>query len=654
MKSSQSVSFFQHWCLLFISLFSLDFLFRILAQIPFDSTQVVRILLFNGVFSGFLCAGFAFLKKTLMLVVISFILLCLSLLGITQLTYVRYMNAYYSISVFLSSLHRVEGYVQDFIMSFKPMSLMLFLPVFFYSGVMWAGVKKHNNRTSLITILSGILISYMVHELSMRSLMWNTTQSRSIQLTDLYHQPYLLDLGMREFGFIRTMIQDGLLSINPPEEIELVEVEVITEPIQTEPILEISDLRMIDDAAWLSLAALEKDPILQNIDAYLLNRPISKLNDQSALFKDKNLVLVMIEAFDYSAMDPILTPTLTMLASEGWLFDTYYSPQYTCATGESEFMALTSLIPRANTCSPNTFTNNTYSKSLFELFNQAGYLSTSYHNYSDKFYERTPLHENMGSSMFYNNDDLNIKTLKGWPSDVNLMNEALPHFIENSPFFSFIITSSTHFPYDSDSTLGNRYLDQVQAVHPDLPLNIQRYQSKAMELDLALTTLIQGLKEQGVYESTVLVLFSDHFPLNTPKEDLLLASDPTLNRSYGYNINKTPMIIFTPGLTSQRISIPSSTLDLLPTLANLFDLNHDPRYYFGSDIFDLEANHRVAFASMNWLNTVGMYSIYKDKFTPNDESIGLSKDEIQSINDRLSQDAQISTLILKHDYYKNR
>ena len=108
----------------------------------------------------------------------------------------------------------------------------------------------------------------------------------------------------------------------------------------------------------------------------------------SGVFEGKNLILIMVEAFDLSAIREDVTPTLYRLSKEGWYFDNYYTPKYSCTTGESEFIALTSIIPSSSVCTPNTYRNNNYSRALFQLFNQKGYVSTSYHNWNDEFYER--------------------------------------------------------------------------------------------------------------------------------------------------------------------------------------------------------------------------------------------------------------------------
>lgn len=169
----------------------------------------------------------------------------------------------------------------------------------------------------------------------------------------------------------------------------------------------------------------ETDSVIKNLHEYYMNQEITPKNDYTGLFKDKNLIMIMVESLDMSAINKDLTPTLYRLAHEGWYFDNYYAPKFSCTTGESEFIALTSIIPSNTVCTPYTYLNNNYSTSIFNLFNDSNYTSTSYHSVSDKYYPRKTLHKNMGSSYFYNADDLDTEIANGWPSDYTLITTGL-------------------------------------------------------------------------------------------------------------------------------------------------------------------------------------------------------------------------------------
>ena len=264
------------------------------------------------------------------------------------------------------------------------------------------------------------------------------------------------------------------------------------------------------------------------------------------------------------------------------------------------------------------------------------------------------MHQLFGSEHFYNREELDIPILKGWPSDVNLMDEAFAIFRQREPYFSFIITSSTHFPYDEDSTLGNRYLDEIDAVHPEYPMNIKRYISKAMEVDKAMARLLELLESSGQLEDTVLMLFGDHFPLKTERQDLLDYSNPMGDRNIGYDINRLPMILYHSETKGEVISKTMSSFDILPTVANLFDLDYDPRLAFGVDIFDENQSALVMYPSLIWNNDIGFYNVYKHQFNPYDTNNRLSDEEVKQINETVKIYAEISYQILKRDYFSKR
>jgi len=630
---------------------SIELLFRWFNQFNIYDAHVVRILIFSLSVSLGIFVVSSLLPKKSQLFLLNFSLFFLAFIALTQVSYRLYMNANYSFRLFFSMASRVNDYASDFTKYIKIENCIVFIPFILFLVFSIKQSKHNTEKYQWKKLIIPTILVFVIHFVGILSLNWFNQDTLPIKVRELYDNPYIADLSLNQLGLSRFIIRDTrnlLLGTKETEEvIEIIPEEVI---IISEPSYE----RIIDDTAWMDKMNNESNETIKIIDEYLMNRPITPRNEYTGLFKDKNLVYIMVEAFDFMAIDEQLTPTLYKLTQDGFFFDHFFSPQYSCATGESEFIGLTSLIPRTGICSPNTYTNNTYKTSIFNLFNKEGYYSSSYHNYSDKFYQRTDLHVNLGSTKFYNNDDLEIKTLKGWPSDVNLMEEAFKIYGAQEKFFSYIITSSTHFPYDIDSTLGNRYIEQISSIYPDLPMNVMRYKSKAMELDKSIETLINLLSAQGILDDTVIILYGDHFPLKTEKQVFLDYGDPYQNRNQGFNMNILPMIIYNSEVKGTQISKVSSTFDLVPTIANLFDLDYDPRFYFGVDIFDTTQERVVPYASLSWNNEFGAYSVSSAKFFPFDENNTLTQDEITRISKIIKQNSDISYRLLKNDYFSYR
>lgn len=218
--------------------------------------------------------------------------------------------------------------------------------------------------------------------------------------------------------------------------------------------------------------------------------------------------------------------------------------------------------------------------------------------------------------------------------------------MNEEPFFSLIISSSMHWPYDSNSNLGDKYLNIINEVHPDYPIEIKRYLSKSMEFDKAMEKLIELLKEKDVYENTVITLFSDHHPfklsISSIQEHSLLR-----DRYSEHGEDLTPFIIYNPTIKPHVYSNIMSTFDQTPTLANLFGLNYDSRLYIGTDIFSNEAT--VIFPNSDWINEEGIFISSKNQFTGNMED-----DYISSISLDVQNAFNVSYLIMNNDYFKNR
>ena len=160
-----------------------------------------------------------------------------------------------------------------------------------------------------------------------------------------------------------------------------------------------------------------------------------------------------------------------------------------------------------------------------------------------------------------------------------------------------------YFPYDESSYYGDVYYDEINAVHPDYPRDIKRYLSTAMELDKALANLLDKLEQNGQLEKTVLCLYADHRPYWLNESLVKEITSQYVDRSMTYGYHKTPFIIYNSELEGQKFDMLCSTLDNLPTIANMFNLNYDPRLYVGVDIYSEDAT--VIDANRNWFDKDG-------------------------------------------------
>ena len=408
--------------------------------------------------------------------------------------------------------------------------------------------------------------------------------------------------------------------------------------------------RIIDDTAWDLLLNDPNNNAQQNtLNDYFKNRYITEKNDYTGIFKDKNLVVVMLESVNNIILDSRYFPNMAKIYSEGMSFENAYSPRNSCSTGNNEMSAMISQFSIYQTCTANIYKENVYKNSIFGLFNDAGYNTTSYHNYTEQYYYRNEIHTNMGSTRYYGVQDLGIpyeSAYQEWPSDVELVEKSYNIFGKNDKYMAFLTSVSPHQPYYRTSILGSKNIDLF--ADTDYSIELKRYMSKLKELDLALGHLMDRLKADGELDNTVIVLFADHYPYGLDNKDL--------NSYFEYNveelnvIDKTPFVIYNSGLEGGDFPQYTSYINILPTLANMFELDYDPRLYVGTDLFSESYENRVIFADGSWEDEHAFYNAATSKIVYKGE-LQYSVEDIKKINTNITNRIKMSNLAIKTDYF---
>lgn len=652
-EPSKNHSFLKLFLLLFGSFSIIEMIFQWITFHTILEKSFLRILLFDAVMSLVTAFWLSFLKPKLSKWILLFLVFVSATYNIAQLGFYNFMGNYMSLNNATDQGGKVVDYVVEFIRYIKPIYYLCYLPVVFLLILYFFQkdfLKKERwNAKNLVIVLTTTIFLHIL-SLSTLTIPWFQNENQIKTNKELYKAPTLIELSLKQFGTNRFLWRDFIYMVFPSGKDSTIDLEQTsdnTDTSTTEDPEEKNYERTLDDSLWKEKASEETNDTMKSLDSYFLSQNITEKNEMTGVFEGKNLILIMVEAFDLSAINETVAPTLYKMANEGWYFDNYYTPKYSCTTGESEFIGLTSIIPLASVCTPNSYKNNDYSRSIFQLFNKQGYLSTSYHNWTDEFYERKTIHKNMGSSYFYNHDDLNISPVYGWPSDLELFEEAIPHFIDEDNFMSFIITSSTHFPYDIDSTVVNKNWNVVK----NLPYStkMKRYLAKINELDQGLEYLLNVLEEKGILDDTVIAIFGDHHPLKMSLSDLNSAS--SIDRFEDFNEDKLPFIIYNHGSEKKTVSKTMSTFDILPTLANLFNLDYDPRSYVGKDVFSNEET-TVIFTNGSWITDKAMYFASTGTYKALVED--LEDDYIQKTNQKVKNYFTVSEEVLKKNYWHYR
>ena len=496
---------------------------------------------------------------------------------------------------------------------------------------------------SLILVSCGLFYMSLVY-----SKMQNPLQLENNK--NLFINPSNPNISVNQFGTTVFVILDLKTTIFP---VDNVKAETYVNP-NLNPQVEVSVdyLRTIDDTAWIELDKNTSNKNYKTLNNYFMNRYITPKNDYTGMFEGKNVIFIMMESVNTLAINEEYFPNLYKIYNEGYAWDNAYSPRNACSTGNNEMSGMVSLYTIYRSCTYNNYKNNKYFESVFNLFNNKGYYTTSYHDYTDAYYYRNTIHPNMGSGKFYDVNKLGIKynsVYKEWPSDVLLMQKASEIFLngpQDKPFMAWITTVTSHQPYTVSSEFGDKYLDLYKDTK--LPIAVQRYLSKLTEVDKAIGELLRILEENNKLNDTVLVLYADHYPYGIPTNQLQKAFDYSLTENY--EIDRTPFIIYNPSITPEKKTQLTSYMNILPTLANLFNLDYDPRLYMGQDLFSETFNNRLVFADGSWQTDIAFYDATNGKIKYYGKET-YTNEEIINNNKEIRDMIKMSNLAVTSDYF---
>ncbi len=399
-----------------------------------------------------------------------------------------------------------------------------------------------------------------------------------------------------------------------------------------------------------ALIAGEEDEGLKSAHLWFSQRTPTPENLWTGYFEGKNLVWIVAEGFSTLAMDPQRTPTLWKLSHQGFVFDNFYTPLWGLSTSDGEYVTTTGLIPKPGVWSYSLSSENYMPFALGRQFRKEGYKTYAFHNYLYNYYDRDKSHPNMGYDYYALGQGLELESGDSFPpSDLEMMEKIVPMFVNEDKFSVYCLTVSGHLTYTLDTNaMSVRHWDAVE----DLPYSqeVRCYLACQLELELAMESLLRQLEEAGRLDDTVIVLSADHYPYGLTDEQYseLLGHevDPV------FEIFQNTLILWSGDMEGTAVHVDKycSSLDVMPTLSNLFGLDYDSRLIMGSDILSGE-DPLVIFANYSFINREGYYNSVTDQFTRWDGGEP-DLEEVAGMVAEVQNRVAYSGTILDTDYYR--
>ena len=388
---------------------------------------------------------------------------------------------------------------------------------------------------------------------------------------------------------------------------------------------------------------------IARINQFMNNETGSRKNKYTGMFKGKNLVFVVAESFNEIAVRKDLTPTLYKLVHEGFDFENFYTSNNLSTIG-GEFQALTGLYADNTILSSWRGGRAYYPYGLGTVFKNLGYNTYAYHDNSAYYQDRNVYLKSQGFDNYkgcYNGLEKLINC-EQWPqSDVEMINATVGDYINSDkPFATYYMTVSGHFYYTyGGNAIANKNKDLVKDL--DYPEEIKGYLATQMELDKALEILMSKLEEANKLDDTVIVLLADHYPYNLPIDYINMLSD--YKRDTLIEANSNSLIIYNSKMKSVKVDKVGMSIDVIPTVYNLFGIDYDSRLIMGKDIRSTSEGIAI-FKDKSWITNKGTYYASTSKFVPKVDTV--DEDYVATINSVVSNRLAISRMIVENNYYK--
>lgn len=424
-----------------------------------------------------------------------------------------------------------------------------------------------------------------------------------------------------------------------------------TPPVQSAPVEENETIEYNSlDLDFEALSAAASDQVLQNLDQYFSAVTPTEKNQYTGLLKDYNLITICAESFSNLLIDPERTPALYKLATGGFVFNNYFGT-YGSNTTNGEYTFCMGIYPdmsRSKTAASFFASQSNYLPfCLGNVFSGLGIQTWAYHNYTGEYYSRNDTHPNMGYTFQSAGDGLDIEI--NWPSsDLEMMEDSVDDYLSNGqPFHAYYMTFSGHYQYDWNNPMSKKN----KAITDGLPYSdtVKAYIACNQELEYALEYLLERLEEAGAADKTVIVLTNDHYPYGLTAEqynELAGREIDTVFEKY-----RNSFICYVPGMEPVEVDTYCSTVDILPTLLNLFGMSYDSRLLVGRDILSEGANQMAVLSDQSFVTKDYGFDAASGQITVFTEGYQVDEADVEQRQSLIQTQFRVSLDILNHDYY---
>lgn len=391
--------------------------------------------------------------------------------------------------------------------------------------------------------------------------------------------------------------------------------------------------------------------------------------------KGRNVIVLHLESFQQFLFDYKLkvdgkeyevTPFLNSLyhSKETISFSNFFNQVKAGKTSDAETLMETGLFGLANgSFMVNYGGENTQFAAPNILAQNGGYTSAVFHGNVGSFWNRNHAYKQWGYNYFFDASYFSKQNASNsfqyGLNDKTMFADSIQYLERmQQPFYTKFITVTNHYPYNS---LAGNSDEQGFPLAQTNDETINGYFSTANYLDSAIQAFFQYLKDVGIYDNSIIVLYGDHYGIsNSRNPDLapLLGKDSeTWSQFDNAMLQRVPFMLHVPGMEKGFISDTyGGEVDALPTLLHLLGIDSKNYSQVGQDLLSPANKGIVALRTAGTFITPN-YTSYSGRLyntttgleiTNPDESTSLQLDQIRAaaaLQLKTSDDIQTGDLL---------
>lgn len=389
------------------------------------------------------------------------------------------------------------------------------------------------------------------------------------------------------------------------------------------------------------------------IETFLQNNSGIENSNLKGEAKGKNLIMIQVEALQQFVIGKSIdgqeiTPNLNRWIKKSAYFNNFFYQVASGGTSDAELMTNNSLYPSPSGAAYYQYPSNEFN-SLSRSLKKEGYSTAAFHGFKSTFWNRDVMYKNLGFDQFFSERDFNIDDKVGLGlSDKSFLSQSLQRLETlKQPYYSFLITLSSHFPFDDKKGYGDFPVGEYEGKL------LGNYIRAVHYTDEALGEFLDNLEKKGILDNSIVVLYGDHYAISKDNESDLskFLGISNMDELQWAMLQKVPMFIHFPqDKHSGTYKTFAGEMDVYPTLNNLFSLKSENT--FGKDLFNSKDGN-VIFRNGSFTDGNIYYSSASNTYYDiASDSIIKEDDTLKSKKEYMQMQLEYSDEILKHDLLK--